>query len=360
MNVLFIANDRLVFKEGESVRARMREYAALFGELHIIVRHPGGGDVVKDGPLTLYPVGGGTLLGFMHMIRAARRIIRAEGIEVVSAQDPFEQGFVAMRAVSGTDAKLHIQIHTDFLSPHFRGFLNRIRVFLADMTLPRADGIRVVSSRIAHSIKKRYGERLPEPSVIPITVRPELPEAIPLPPHEFRFAFLTIARLEKEKRIEDILRALADIPQEAGLIVVGDGSARGSLEALARMLGLSKRVVFTGWRRDSLALLRSADAYVQSSAYEGYGRTLIEAALASLPIITTDVGIAGDILRDGREALVVPVGNISALTDSMSRLVRDEALRSRLRVAAGKAAHEHLAAAGDLASRVCDDLERLI
>lgn len=361
MKVLFIANDPLIFKEDSSVRARMREYASTFGELHILSRGTCYAEKVTDGALTLHAVQGSKISALLSMERLARRIISQENIEVVSAQDPFEHGFIALRAVRGTKAHLHVQIHTDFLSPYFSGFLNRVRVRIADFVLPRARGIRVVSKRIARSLEKRYGPRVVKASVIPITVSPDLPEPVSLPSHSFSFSFITIARLEKEKRIGDIIRALAKVVDvNTGLIIVGDGSERASLQQLAHNLGLNNRVVFTGWRTDSLGLLQNADAYIQASAYEGYGRTLVEASLANLPIITTDVGIVGDILENGGSALTAPVSNIEKLAEAMETVTNDKALSARLGENARTRANAHIASAGNLGEVVCADLARLV
>lgn len=360
MKVLFISHDPLVFIEGSPVRLRMREYAGSFGELHVISRGPEGPKVGRDGPLTLYRVSGNKLLGLFCMVKEARRIVRERGIEVASAQDPFEHGLIALAAVRGTAAKLHVQVHTDYLSPHFTGFLNRIRVGIAGFVLPNAAGIRAVSRRVKESLEKRYGRRIIAPAVIPLAVDSTPLPPSPLPLHPFSFAFLTVARLEKEKRIHDILRALVFLPADVGLFVVGEGSERPRLEALSRALGLFYRVIFLGWRTDSLGLLKSAHAYVQASAYEGYGRTLIEAALANLPIVTTDVGIIGEVLRDGEEALVAPVGDVPALSRAMARVCEEEALRAHLGKAAQEAAVRHLAGLGSLAEAVRADLLRLL
>src|SRR3989344_3548115 len=121
-----------------------------------------------------------------------------------------------------------------------------------------------------------------------------------LPEHQFTFTLIAVGRLEPEKRIEDILAALKLVAKQypmVGLFIVGEGSERGRLERMARHLGLGDKVIFLGERPDVRALIASAQAFIQASAYEGYSRTLIEAALAKVPIITTDVGIVGEVFK---------------------------------------------------------------
>ncbi|HEY4497260.1 MAG TPA: glycosyltransferase, partial [Candidatus Paceibacterota bacterium] len=63
------------------------------------------------------------------------------------------------------------------------------------------------------------------------------------------------------------------------------------------------------------------------SNYEGYGRTVIEAFAAGCPVVMTDVGIAGEIVVDQKNGLVVPVGDVLALTQALVIVYKDEAFR---------------------------------
>ena len=145
-----------------------------------------------------------------------------------------------------------------------------------------------------------------------------------------------------------------------GLIVVGDGSRRASLEKLSEKLGISERVVFTGWRTDAEGLLRSASAYIQASAYEGYSRTLIEAALAKVPIITTDVGIVGEVFRGYQEVLSAPVADPAALSVHIAGLIDDHQARLTFVMNAEQAAKAHLAQFANVPELIVRDLEAVL
>lgn len=349
----------------------MRAYAGAIGELHIVSSAGSLAREEQDGNLFLHPVHAWKIFRIRALAKRARELILKHNIEVVSAQDPFEHGLAALRAVQGTSAKLHIQVHTDFLSPWFirsgnwrsprvrMPILNRWRRRAAARVLPRADGIRAVSERVKRSLVARYGASIPEPSVIPVAVDSAVPAPVRLPAHDFTFALIAVGRLEPEKRIEDILAALKLVVGHypmAGLFVVGEGSERGRLEKMARTLDLGGRVIFLGGRSDARALMSGAQAFIQASAYEGYSRTLIEAALAGVPIITTDVGIVGEVFKGYENVLSVPVADPTALSLSIVGLIEDTSVRLELPLRAEEAARAHLASVGDLPSRIAEDL----
>jgi glycosyltransferase involved in cell wall biosynthesis len=371
MKVIFISNDPTIFEATSATRARMRAYAEAIGELHIVSSANASAREEQDGNLFLHPIRSWKLFRLRTLALRARELILKHGIEVVSAQDPFEHGLAALRAINGTSAKLHIQVHTDFLSlwfiksgnwrsPRVRmPLLNRWRRRVANEVLPKADGIRAVSERVKASLIVRYGNKIKEPSVIPVAVDADVPAPARLPEHKFTFALIAVGRLEPEKRIEDILAALALVVKHypmVGLFIIGDGRERGKLERMARHLNLADKVIFLGERRDAQALMASAQAFIQASAYEGYGRTLIEAALAKVPIITTDVGIVGEVFKGYEDILSVPVADPTALSLHIVGLIEDNAIRHQLPIHAEDVALAHLASAGDIPSRIAEDL----
>jgi glycosyltransferase involved in cell wall biosynthesis len=367
MNILFISNDPQVFSDTSVVRERMRSYAAEIakrgGMLHILSRSPADCSI-QDGPLHLHGVAIGKLQAQSELPRIAKELIKAENIRIVSAQDPFEHGKIAARAVEGTPAKLHIQIHTDFLSPWFvrtgtaAGLLNRIRVRIAGDVLPKADGIRVVSERIRRSVMKRYKD-IPEPSVIPIAVPQVAPSTGAQLPGNHSFKLVAVGRLEGEKRVQDLIAAMHALPRTVALHIVGDGSQRGVLEDHAFQEGLSSRIFFLGNRPDARSLMTQADVFVQASAYEGYGLTLIEAALAGIPIITTKVGIVGEVLDSETDIYPVPIADPAAISVQVMELTNNSE-KGALHASCAKAhVEEHLSRTDSSPRAIIEDMARL-
>jgi glycosyltransferase involved in cell wall biosynthesis len=140
-------------------------------------------------------------------------------------------------------------------------------------------------------------------------------------------AVVTVARLAPEKGIDALLRAAGSLP----VLVVGDGPERGRLEALARDLGV--RATFTGDRllEGVLEAYVAADVFALLSTYEPWGVVVNEAAACGLPLVLSEqVGAARDLLRDGENGFLVPVGDVDAAADALTRLSTDPGLRERM------------------------------
>lgn len=354
MNVLFVSGDvRICDTESKSAN-RMREYATVFGSLHVIVA--GGRSSYTDGPLTVEGVSSAGIGKFLVLPKVIARALAKERFDVVSAQDPFEYGLAAYFGCKTSRTPIQFQIHTDFLSPEFirtSPFLNSMRVRIADWLLPKARGVRVVSKRIHDSLMLRYGSRIVTPVIIPIAI-PEV-ELAPVWRAPYTFTLITIARLEAEKNLTTLLEAMARVKAaypQAGLVIVGEGRLRGMLESCVDTLGLKSNVMFLGARTDISSLLNGATAYVQASMYEGYGMALIEAARAGLPIISTDVGVVGEVLTPERDVLVIPQRDPEKIAEAVIRLIEDTQFRDTLRLSGQAAAEKHLEGTGDQATRI--------
>ncbi len=342
MNILTIGTDRNLFIEGSSARERIARYGTIADEYHIIVFTKKADALVPvqiAANIWVHPTNSSSKLFYM---RDARRVARGLGsYDVVSAQDPFECGLAALWIAQDKKARLHVQLHTDPFSPFFKqeSLLNRIRLMIARRVLPKADCIRVVSERIKNGIRSSGLPLKTEPSVLPIFVDvATMADAQPVfSLHEkypqFNFWVLMVSRLTKEKRIDRALEAMALLAKQypkLGLMIVGDGPLRGALAAHAAKQGIKDRVIFEGWQDDLVSYYKSASCYLLTSDYEGYGRTLIEAAASDIPIVTTDVGIASEYFVDNESALIVRERDASAIAERISALIEDNSLRVRL------------------------------
>jgi len=100
---------------------------------------------------------------------------------------------------------------------------------------------------------------------------------------------LMVSRFSPQKDQDTLVRALALLPEQFHVVFVGDGDRRKNVEHLTTSLHLSKRVHFLGNREDVPRIMKTADVLVQSSHWEGFGLTVVEAMATGLPVIASDV-----------------------------------------------------------------------
>jgi len=143
-----------------------------------------------------------------------------------------------------------------------------------------------------------------------------------------------VARLVPVKNHSLLLRAAAPLLKDENLsakaVIVGDGPERAALESLAAELGVSRRVIFLGERRDTEKLLNAMDIYVLSSISEGMNLTLLEAMSAALPVVATDVGGNGELVENGISGHLVNLGDIDAMTGRLRELAHSPTLRREM------------------------------
>lgn len=139
------------------------------------------------------------------------------------------------------------------------------------------------------------------------------------------FIFGFVGRFEYQKNPEFLIEAfstLARTCKNQKLIMVGDGFLRHRLEELAKNLGISEYVKFPGFYPSAVAM-KSFDVFVLPSRYEGSPYVLHDAALAGLPIISTNVGGADILVRDGVNGYLVEQNTIGAMATAMRHLMED-------------------------------------
>jgi glycosyltransferase involved in cell wall biosynthesis len=131
---------------------------------------------------------------------------------------------------------------------------------------------------------------------------------------------LCVCRLEPQKGVDVAIRALREIP-DAQLVVLGEGPQRGELEQLGSELDV--HVYLPGRVPDVAAWLRRADLLVHPVRWEGFGLALLEAMLASLPVVATKVSSIPEIVVERETGLLVPPDDPGALAAAVNQVLAD-------------------------------------
>jgi glycosyltransferase involved in cell wall biosynthesis len=281
-------------------------------------------------------------LGYFRNGRALRRLLAEERPNLVNAH--YASGYGTTARLARFYPTLLSVWGSDVYSFPLRSKLHR---WLLRANLTTATKLASTSHAMARQTASLIpGDRLAEIAVTPFGVdmtRFTLAEARKT---SDRIVVGTIKALQHVYGIDYLLRAFAaaratmaasdsGLAERTTLLIIGDGSERDKLVALAGKLGLSDVVTFRPHvAHDQVpAALHNLDVYVALSRMESFGVAVIEASACGLPVIVSDTGGLPEVVKDGETGFVVPVGDVAAAADRIVTLVRDEDLRRRMGLA---------------------------
>jgi len=233
---------------------------------------------------------------------------------------------------------------------------------LADRIATRSsDAIVANSDAVADDVRRR--ERLPAHRIRVIRNAVELLE--PPTPQELRairrawgadeesVVVGCVANYKPRKGLEMLIDAFADAARASGairLVLIGEGSLRGDLEARIASHGIGDRVTLAEGVVDPRRLYYAFDIAVLASETEGLPNVLLEAAAAGRPLIATDAGASREIVIDGETGILVPIDNRGRMGAAINELVGEPDLRSSYGAAARRRAESEFSVARCVAS----------
>jgi glycosyltransferase involved in cell wall biosynthesis len=185
----------------------------------------------------------------------------------------------------------------------------------------------------------------PEASYIPDTKK-AYRERLGLGPEK---TAVFVGRVAKEKNLDILINAWAAVHQEfdnAQLLILGEGGAyrnvEEELQALTVRLGLSHGVHFLGHVEDPTSYLLAADVFILPSTAEGMSNALVEAFACGAAIVATDIPANTTLCSHNEDSLLVPVGDVNALSGAVRKLFGSCSLAKKLGEAARRKAEEQL------------------
>ncbi len=259
--------------------------------------------------------------------------------------------------IAGVPVTIHT-FHGHVLDGYFSPAVTRVFLGVERTLARRTDRLVTVSPRLRTELLAMGIGRPAQVEVIPLgldlerfrragPVGPALRGSLGLGPGTFLLGI--VGRLVPIKDHASLFHAVAllqppDPP--AHLAVIGDGEERPRLEALARRLGLGRRIHFLGWRADLETILKELDVVICASKNEGTPVALIEAMAAGVPVVSTDVGGVADLIAHGETGWLVRAGDPPSLAHAIRLLLGDHVLRARLAAAGRPVALERHGVAG--------------
>ena len=235
-----------------------------------------------------------------------------------------------------------IRVHTfhgHLLNGYF-GKLKRSLVVIAEKCLASfTDQLLAVGDKVRQDLlqagigsKEKFGLMPPGLSLGAIPTKSESQKSFGLSTNRLQCAF--IGRVTQIKRPDRFLNVVSEIRKRSldlDFFIVGDGELLRSCQERIDEEGLS--VTILGWQSDIEKVLSAADIVILTSDNEGTPLTLIQAGMAGLPVVTTNVGSVHEIVIDGVTGFVTSL-DIQEMASTLEKLVQDKDLRAQLGTAA--------------------------
>ncbi len=272
----------------------------------------------------------------------------------VTVQTPWEEGVVGALLAPFVGAAFLPQLHFDLLSDKWLSehTLNPLRRVIALQVLRAAKRIRVVSEPLKSKLVQRTGFPAGRVDVIPVGVN-FIPSSLSSPAAKHALdprlvghqVILFVGRLTAQKNLGMWLDVAADVlvaEPSTKFVIVGDGEQRDMLQRTITARGQSGSILLTGpiSHQRLPDIYAAADIFLLTSHYEGFGRVVLEAGMASVPCVATRCAGPEDIIEDGRSGILTKREDRSASAAACLALLRDPVRRREMGQLAQQLAYE--------------------
>ncbi|MDD5089889.1 MAG: glycosyltransferase [Candidatus Wallbacteria bacterium] len=286
-------------------------------------------------------------------------LIRRHKLNVITTQDPFVTGLIGLILKLVFGLKIEIQNHSDFYSskvflkekPLQYGLFYRLGMIV----LRFGDFFRVLNEEEKEvyatlGVPRELIRVLPTPvnserflSFIPAKKISSLRRRFNA---ESLFVLIWVGRVTPAKDWPLLLKIASKAKADAlplCIFMAGDGEESDELDRSIAKEMLESMIVRTGrvTHEDLPVYYQTADAYIHTSSYEGFGKTIVEAMLSGLPVVTSDTSGARSIVLDGETGFIVKTREPEDFLAAVKLLASDSQLRRKMGSMGRKHAQEH-------------------
>ena len=297
--------------------------------LEIDVAGPSGLPLVMPKPMLPLEIPDGPIRGHRRAIATLRSYLQQQHYDVIHAHG-LRAGIDAGLAARGSDTKRVVTVH-NLVHKDVAGKLKAPIYRRAESMVVRSNDVVLCVSeeigkrlhraapRVAHRVAVLHLGIGAAPSVS--KSRDEVRSLLQV--SDDQSLLVTASRLAPQKALHVMIEAVGRMKAPAALAILGEGPLEGELRAEAERLGVGNRVSFLGFRDDLADQVAAADVFCLSSVWEGVPLSAQEAILLSTPIVATDVGGMGELIRDGYSGWLVPPGDPTALASAIDEVLAE-------------------------------------
>ncbi len=334
MKLLMISGDRSLVAGKQGAFWQTLEGLSRYFE-RIDVLCPRSSGTVREvfGNVFLHPSPWPLLLQPRWILSKGTKLVAAHGHAAMTVHEypPFYNGLGARWLKRATGLPASSEIHHLVGEPVAADWKERVlRYFnrLIPVAVSFADRVRVVNSGVRERLITLGVPAEKIALVSSLYLRLDTLQSANSPA---RYDLVFCGRLVPNKGLINVITALVELPAVT-LLIIGDGPERARAQTTAATLGVSDRVTFAGWLpgpTELAAALASARVFVMNSLSEGGPRVLLEAMACGLPVVTTRVGIAPEVVRDGENGVFVagtPASLVAAIRPLLAEPARATAM----------------------------------
>ncbi|WP_339393213.1 glycosyltransferase family 4 protein [Nostoc sp. UHCC 0870] len=355
MNILIIGKDPTVFENSPYVfgdtQKRHQNYAQVLQEhcgtnssIRMISYTPRDSKYqvqqLQQG-LTLYPTRSLHRSTFIiDVIRLLPSVLYNWQPDVITVQTPWEEGILGYVLSRILGVRFLLQLHFDLFSPDWQKehWLNSWRKLIASQLIRRADGVRVVSEILQDKVVKFLNLSVKQVFVVPVGVN-FTPANSLVDKNDYKAKLnpkiagkpvvLFVGRICIAKNLPLWIEVASRITQylpETQFIMAGDGLLLTDIQTLVAKKKLTDQFHFLGKvGYESLPeVYAAADAFLLTSHNEGYGRVIVESLLSGVPVVSTACTGPEDLIVDGINGFLLPLGDVTGLSNKVIKLLQDK------------------------------------
>jgi glycosyltransferase involved in cell wall biosynthesis len=299
--------------------------------------------IYNNNAIAIFPLG----------IPIIEKLIRREKFDIVHIQEPFGTGISALILAKihhlPVIGSLHFIPEQTVISKSLKYFLTPILRKSIKLIYNHYDSVMTVSNFFAENLRK-YGVTKPifiisngtdvdkfHPGPSDLIMRKKL--GIP----ESSVVFFYLGRLDGDKNVETLVRAMPFTDPNVRLLIVGKGQKKEILHKLADDLKVTPKIIWVDYitNEEMTNYYHAADCFSIMSPFEGQSIVTLQAVASGLPVIVANAGALPELCIDGKNGFLVETYDAKTLADRMNKLAGDKSLREKFGIESRKISLPH-------------------
>ena len=278
----------------------------------------------------------------LRSVPALVKLLRSHRFDVCYSMLSMNLAVVVARMLAQSQTSLVLGARNHYtLSMTSEASARALKMRAVRFLYPRADRVICVSQGVADDLVKNFRVPVARTAVVhnPVEIATVRALASSDPRHpwlnaqEHTAVIIAVGKLRLAKGYPDLLRAVRLLSNTVAvrLLILGEGPERTNIVRLIADLGLQHQVELLGFQENPYQYVARSTVFCHAAHWEGFPNVLPEAMACGTPVVSTDCPSGpSEIIHDGLDGLLVPVGRPSALANALLRVLQDPSFATKL------------------------------